>query len=60
MRDWNGVQSRDSDIRRLAAGEVTPEQLAKENCIFSVLPLHTFRITAVGGKPIAGPVEVEG
>lgn len=56
----NDRQSRDDDLRRLAAGEVTPAQLERENCIFTVLPLHTFRITAIGGKPIAGPVEVEG
>ena len=55
-----GRRSRDEDLRRLAAGEVTPAQLTTENCIFSVLPLHTFRITAIGGKPVADPVEVEG
>ena len=60
MADRDSRQSRGEDLRRLAAGEVTPAQLTTENCIFSVLPLHTFRITAIGGKPIAAPAEMEG
>jgi hypothetical protein len=31
-------ESRDQDARRLAAGEVTPEQLNQENSFFAGLP----------------------
>lgn len=44
--------SRDLDRKRLERGEISPEELNRENGFFSALPLHRFRITAIGGAPI--------
>jgi len=43
---------RDRDLERLRNGEVTPEQLTKENDFFAALDLANFRIEAMGGRPI--------
>ncbi len=47
-------QQRAEDVARLARGDVSVAGLSSENSIFSALPLSTFRITAIGGKPIKG------
>jgi hypothetical protein len=44
--------SRDRDLERLRNGEVTPEELAKENDFFAALDLTKFKIVAMGGKPL--------
>jgi hypothetical protein len=43
--------SRDRDFERLRNGEVTPEELARENDFFAALDLADFKIVAMGGKP---------
>lgn len=40
--------SRDADAARLAAGTITPADLARENSFFSCLDLASFRIVAIG------------
>jgi hypothetical protein len=44
--------SRDQDRVRLERGDISPEALNRENGFFSALPLHKFRIAAIGGVPI--------
>jgi len=44
--------SRDADAARLAAGAVTPAELARENSFFGSLDLSGFRIAAIGKTPI--------
>ncbi len=44
--------SRDADAARLAAGTITPAELARENSFFSCLDLRTFRIVAIGKTAI--------
>ena len=44
--------SRDADAARLAAGEITPAELARENSFFGSLDLSGFRIAAIGKTPI--------
>jgi len=45
-------RSREEDQRRLDAGEITPEELRRENGFASSLPLSKFRITHIGKTPI--------
>lgn len=40
------------DQKRLNSGEVSREELARENGFFSSLPLEKFRISSIGGRPI--------
>ncbi len=40
------------DASRLSKGAVSQEQLSRENGFFSPLPLHAFRIVAIGGRSI--------
>ncbi|MGI0524003.1 hypothetical protein [Rhizobium giardinii] len=44
--------SRDEDERRLAAGEITKQELRRENSFFGALDMSKFRIVAIGGKPV--------
>lgn len=44
--------SRDRDAARLAADEITPAALARENSFFGSLDLSGFRIAAIGKTPI--------
>lgn len=43
-------ESRDSDRFRLQNGFVTPAQLRRENAALSALPLHRYKMVAIGGK----------
>lgn len=43
-------ESRDRDQARLADGSVSHSQLRRENSFFASLPLHRFKIVAIGGK----------
>lgn len=45
--------ARDRDAARLRSGEISREQLTRENDFFSALPIATFRIVSVGGRPLA-------
>ena len=47
-------RQRAEDEARLARGDISIADLRRENSIFAVLPLSTFRITAIGGKSIKG------
>lgn len=47
--------SRDKDARRLAAGEVSREELAVENNFFSALPIQRMKIRSVGGVRVRPP-----
>ena len=47
-----GVAYADEVAQYLERGEISPEELNRENGFFSALPLHRFRITAIGGAPI--------
>jgi hypothetical protein len=44
--------SREHDEFRLRSGMVSREDLHRENSFFSSLPIHKFRIVAIGGRPI--------
>ena len=44
--------ARDEDARRLAAGEITVAELAKENGFFAGFDLSKARITAIGKRRI--------
>jgi hypothetical protein len=44
--------SRDRDLERLRKGEVTPEELTKENNFFAALDLTKFKIVSIGGRPL--------
>jgi hypothetical protein len=44
--------SRDRDLERLRTGKVTPEQLTKENSFFDALDIASFKIEAIGGRPL--------
>jgi hypothetical protein len=44
--------SRERDNARLSSGEVSQNELRQENGFFSSLPLHRFRIAAIGGRPL--------
>lgn len=46
-------ESRDRDRARLDDLSVDPSQLRRENSFFASLPLHRFKIVAIGGKPLA-------
>jgi hypothetical protein len=46
-------ESRDRDAARLASGAVSAVDLRRENSFFSALPLHRFKMVAIGGKVIA-------
>jgi hypothetical protein len=46
-------ESRDRDAARLASGAVSALDLRRENGFFSALPLHRFKMVAIGGKAIA-------
>ncbi|NTF23587.1 hypothetical protein G6L37_35020 [Agrobacterium rubi] len=45
-------KSRDRDQFRLDNGQVSGKELRRENSVFSSLPLHRFRMMAIGGKPL--------
>lgn len=45
-------QSRAADLMRLAAGEISRDDLMRQNGFFSSLPIHSFRIVAIGGRPV--------
>ena len=47
--------SRDRDQARLDAGEVTQEDLARENGFFSALDVAGFEIVSIGGRPPRAP-----
>jgi hypothetical protein len=44
-------ESRDRDIARLRAGEITPEELNRENDFFASIPIEKFKIKSIGGPP---------
>lgn len=44
--------SRDEDARRLAAGEISEDELRRNNSFFGSLDMSRFRMVAIGGKPI--------
>ena len=44
--------SRRRDESRLHSGIVSREDFARENGFFSSLPLHSFRIAAIGGRKV--------
>jgi hypothetical protein len=44
-------ESRDYDIARLRAGEITPEELNRENDFFASIPIEKFKIKSIGGRP---------
>jgi len=44
--------SRDRDLARLKAGEINPAELAHENNFFAALDLPSFKIVAIGGRPL--------
>ena len=46
--------ARDHDAERLASGAVNIDDLRKEKSFFGSLPLHQFRIVAIGGRKIPG------
>lgn len=46
-------ESRDRDQARLNAGSVRPSELRRENSVFSALPLHRYKMVAIGGKALA-------
>lgn len=43
-------KQRDEDLRRLESGEISKEELKKENGFFSSLPLNKFKIKFIGNK----------
>ncbi len=46
-------ESRDRDQARLDNGSVSPSQLRRENSAFAALPLHRYKMVAIGGKALA-------
>ncbi len=46
-------ESRDRDQARLNNGSVSPSQLRRENSAFAALPLHRYKMVAIGGKALA-------
>lgn len=44
--------SRDEDARRLAAGEITKEELRAENSFIGSLDMSRFKMVAIGDKPV--------
>lgn len=46
-------ESRDRDAARLKSGSVSASELRRENSIFSALPLHRYKMVAIGGKALA-------
>lgn len=44
---------RDRDAARLRSGEISREQLTRGNDFFSALPIGTFRMVSVGGRPLS-------
>lgn len=44
--------SRERDLARLRNGEVSPAELAHENNFFAALDLPSFKIVAIGGRPL--------
>lgn len=45
-------ESSDRDAARLAGGSVSAVDLRHDNGFFSALPLHLFKMVAIGGKAI--------
>lgn len=45
-------ESRDRDQVRLDDGSVSPSQLRRENSAFAALPLHRYKMVAIGGKAL--------
>jgi len=48
--------SRASDAARVEAGEVSLDQLYRENSFFSAVPIKRFKMVAIGGKPLRRPI----
>jgi hypothetical protein len=46
-------KSRDRDQARLNNGSVSPAELRRENSMFAALPLHRYKMVAIGGKALA-------
>ncbi|MEI2302116.1 hypothetical protein [Ensifer sp. MJa1] len=46
-------ESRERDQARLNNGSVSPSQLRRENSAFAALPLHRYKMVAIGGKALA-------
>lgn len=46
-------RGRDEDQMRLDDGSVTPSRLRRENSAFSALPLHRYKMVAIGEKVVA-------
>jgi hypothetical protein len=46
-------ESRDRDAARLKNGSISPSELRRENSLFSALPLHRYKMVAIGGKALA-------
>lgn len=44
--------SRDQDQSRLRSGAVRADELRRENGFYSSLPLKSFRIASIGGRPV--------
>lgn len=44
---------RDRDQQRLDEGSISPDELQRKNSAFAALPLHEFKIVAIGGKRIS-------
>lgn len=45
--------SRDRDAARLRQGDVSRQELRRENSYFAALPLDRYKMVAIGGKSIA-------
>lgn len=48
--------SRDEDARRLLSGEISNDELRRENSFLGALDVSMLRMVAIGGKPLASKV----
>lgn len=48
--------SRDEDARRLLSGEISNDELRRENSFLGALDVSKLRTVAIGGKPLARKV----
>lgn len=46
-------ESRERDQARLNKGSVSASELRRENSAFAALPLHRYKMVAIGGKSLA-------
>ncbi len=57
-REIEKQRSRDEDARRLAAGEISEQELKRENNFFAALDMKKFEMVAIGGKQLGGVKKV--